>query len=66
MSSAAGGGGGAYEAKITALGLALPPASKPVASYVMATRVGNLIYTGAARSADLAPARLVLNKSPAP
>ena len=28
------------------MGLALPPASKPVASYVMATRVGNLIYTG--------------------
>ena len=36
-----------YEAKITAMGLALPPASKPVASYVMSTRVGNYIYTGA-------------------
>ncbi len=38
---------GVYESKIIAMGLALPPASKPVASYVMATRVGNLIYTGA-------------------
>ena len=46
MATAAG-----YEAKITALGLTMPPASKPVASYVMATRVGNLIYTGACPAA---------------
>ena len=27
----------------------LPVAAKPVASYIMCTRVGNLIYTGEAR-----------------
>ncbi len=42
MSSAAAS---SYEAKIASMGLTLPPASKPVASYVMSTRVGNLIYT---------------------
>ena len=36
-----------YEAKIAELGYKMPAPSKPVASYVMATRVGNLIYTGA-------------------
>lgn len=36
----------AIEAKLATLGYVLPAPSKPVASYVMATRVGNLIYTG--------------------
>jgi hypothetical protein len=40
-----------YEAKIAELGYKMPAPSKPVASYVMATRVGNLIYTGAFPSA---------------
>jgi len=43
------------ESKVTALGFKLPPASKPVASYVMATRVGNLIYTGAIRLLNVLP-----------
>ena len=34
------------DARIAELGLKLPTASKPVAAYVMCTRVGNLIYTG--------------------
>lgn len=32
------------EARLTELGLRLPAAAKPVASYVMCTRVGNLLY----------------------
>jgi enamine deaminase RidA (YjgF/YER057c/UK114 family) len=35
----------AAEARLAALGLSLPPPARPVASYVMATRVGNLLYT---------------------
>ena len=38
---------GRVDAKLAELGHTLPPPSKPVASYVMATRVGNMIYTGA-------------------
>ena len=33
------------ESRLAALGLALPAPARPVASYVMATRVGNLLYT---------------------
>ena len=36
----------AIESKLASLNYVLPAPSKPVASYVMATRVGNLIYTG--------------------
>ena len=43
-----------YEAKIAELGYKMPAPSKPVASYVMATRVGNLIYTGAPAAAQTA------------
>lgn len=34
------------EARIAKLGYKLPTAAKPVASYIMCNRVGNLIYTG--------------------
>ncbi len=34
------------EARLVELKLRLPAPSKPVASYVMCTRVGNLLYTG--------------------
>lgn len=37
---------GRVEAKLAELGYKLPAASKPVASYVMVTRCGNLLYTG--------------------
>ena len=33
------------EARLSELGLALPPVVPPVASYVPATRIGNLVYT---------------------
>ena len=33
-----------YEEKLTALGLALPEAPKPVATYVPAVRTGNLLF----------------------
>ncbi len=35
------------EGKLAALGLVLPPPAKSVGSYIMSSRVGNLIYTGA-------------------
>lgn len=34
------------EARLKELGLVLPAPARPVASYVMSTRVGNMIYTG--------------------
>ena len=37
---------GRVDAKLAELGHKLPVASKPVASYVMVTRCGNLLYTG--------------------
>ena len=33
------------EARLAAGGHELPPPAKPVASYIMCTRVGNLLYT---------------------
>ncbi|MBX3729143.1 MAG: RidA family protein [Candidatus Sumerlaeia bacterium] len=33
------------EAKLNALGLALPPVAKPVAAYIPATRFGNIVMT---------------------
>jgi len=41
---------GRVEARLAELGHKLPAASKPVASYVMAARVGSMIYTGARSS----------------
>lgn len=46
---AAAGAGLHVEARLAELGYKLPPPGKPVASYVMVTRVGNLLYTGALR-----------------
>lgn len=37
----------AVEARLAQLGYKLPTPAKPVASYIMCNRVGNLIYTGA-------------------
>jgi hypothetical protein len=37
------------EAKLASLGYKLPTPNKPAANYIMCTRVGNLIYTGACR-----------------
>ena len=39
----------AVDARLAELGLKLPTAAKPVAAYVMCTRVGNMIYTGGYR-----------------
>ena len=36
----------AVDARLAELGLKLPTAARPVAAYVMCTRVGNMIYTG--------------------
>lgn len=39
------------ETRLSELGLRLPAAAKPVASYVMCTRVGNLLYLGTCEAA---------------
>src|SRR4029453_18935242 len=43
-SHAAGQSGASPEARLKALGIQLPPAPKPVASYVPAVRTGNLVF----------------------
>jgi len=37
-------GAGSPEARLKALGIELPPAPKPIASYVLSVRTGNLVY----------------------
>ena len=48
MSSAGGGehsGSGNVTARLTELGITLPPVTKPLAAYVPAVQTGNLVYT---------------------
>jgi hypothetical protein len=46
MSAAAPAASLHIEKRLEELGMKLPAPSKPVASYVMVTRVGNMLYTG--------------------